>query len=159
MGLTWNEVETRIRRAEKAMETGNYKVIKGQSPKTFHVINGDPQQTTPYVVTFDNATGACTCPDYANRGGPACKHTALVVLSQWPDAFERWKQKVEALCEEEQTHAPPEAPDLEGVIRFAVENQAQHHLAQFVAQLRQLADSLEAEIAAIVLDSASPNQG
>ena len=48
--LTWNEVSARIRRAKDAMEFGQYRLTKGQSPSTFHVWNGDPQQEEAYVV-------------------------------------------------------------------------------------------------------------
>jgi hypothetical protein len=153
MTLTWTEVATRIQRAQSALESGQYRITKGQSsPKMFHVWNGDPEQREAYVVRFEpNATGTCTCPDYAHREGPACKHTAMVVQSQWPTAFERWQQKVKDLCQPEQEApaSPVLSPsDVEDAVRHVVELQIQP-TRQLVASLRDLADKLEQEMATL----------
>ena len=110
MALTWSEVEERIERAREGLKSGRYKVLRvkpiedGES--RFIVRNGDG---VPYAVSFRNGkpTGVCTCPDFIGRKGPACKHTAMVVLAEWPDAFDRWTEKVKALCRPVEPEEPP----------------------------------------------------
>jgi len=111
MALTWPEVQARIERAREGLKSGQYKIRRVEplegSESRFIIENGDG---VPYAVSFrgDKPTGACTCPDFIGRKGPACKHTAMVVLDQWPDAFERWAEKVRALCKP--VEALPEEP-------------------------------------------------
>lgn len=142
MALTWNEAEARIERARKALETGQYTIEPAASPSAkaaFAVYNGENANGDPYTVTFDEAhpTGTCTCPDFRERGGPACKHTAMVVLGQWPQQFDRWQKKV---------RDQSLAQTIEQALA-AVETQAQCRAT--IAELHQLADRLDAEITAM----------
>ena len=82
-------IAERIERARQAPLT-----VTVKTDKVFVVANGDGHA---YEVAFaQTPLGACTCEDFATRGGllAMCKHTAAVVLSQWPDNFDRWEARV-----------------------------------------------------------------
>lgn len=101
------DILTRLKRAEEAIASGRYSVTKVDR-STFTVINGDGDV---YNVSFsDTGTGVCSCPDFAKRGGPVCKHIALVVRTYFPAHYERWKNKVLALAEDAQAEQTPEQP-------------------------------------------------
>jgi single-strand DNA-binding protein len=119
--LTWREVEARIERAREALASGQYRVREvaptdaarpAGAVATFAVRNGRSEQGQPYTVAFyeNRPSGTCTCPDFAGRGGPACKHTALVVLATWPERFARWVELVRAQCAPEEPAPPPDEP-------------------------------------------------
>lgn len=68
--------------------------VTAKTDKVFTVANGDGRA---YEVSFAQApVGACTCDDFTTRGAllAMCKHTAAVVLAQWPDNFDRWETRV-----------------------------------------------------------------
>ena len=101
--LTWPEVQARIGRARAGIESGQYKITYLPDHPTpdeghfrFTVENGDG---VLYSVSFHDGKplGACTCPDYI-RYRTACKHIAMVVLTRWPERFDRWAEKVRAMC-------------------------------------------------------------
>jgi hypothetical protein len=59
------------------------------------------QDGQTYEVDFRSVkTGVCTCPDFQKRGDKlhVCKHTARVVLDEWPDNYERYQAKVRELA-------------------------------------------------------------
>lgn len=71
--------------------------VTALTDKVFTVANGDGNA---YEVSFtQTSTGACACEDFTTRGRLLCmcKHTAAVVLTQWPDNFARWAAKVREL--------------------------------------------------------------
>jgi hypothetical protein len=143
MALTWTEVEARIQRARKALEAGQYEIEQVGHPTAkaaFEVRNGENAGGAPYTVAFyeDHPTGQCTCPDYQGRGGPACKHTAMVVLGQWPQQFERWQQRLRELCAPEQepeSAAPQPDPDLARSVEQAVREAVHDALSTLEEQL------------------------
>ena len=74
--------------------------ITVKADKVFVVTNGSGHA---YEVSFLQApTGVCACEDFMARGKylHACKHTAVVVLTQWPDNFDRWEARIRAMAEE-----------------------------------------------------------
>ncbi|MDR7574510.1 MAG: ArdC-like ssDNA-binding domain-containing protein [Armatimonadota bacterium] len=94
--LTRAEVWKRWERACQALASGEYR-IQRLAPRLFAVSNGDGRE---YQVSFEeNPLGACSCPDFAKRGGP-CKHVAMAVLTAWPQAAERWREKALAQAAE-----------------------------------------------------------
>jgi len=92
--------------------------VKVVADRKFAVTNGEGGA---YEVDFTATnTGVCNCPDFQSRGSllHACKHTARIVLEQWPAAYERYQVKVRELAtasitakaraaEAEATQAPP----------------------------------------------------
>ena len=97
-------------RIAKARAGGMAVTAKGE--KLFTVTNG---AKSAYTVDFRSiATGVCSCEDFAARGKVlhACKHSAAVVLTQWPDACDRWETKIQALAEES-VRALPTDPEPE----------------------------------------------
>ena len=158
MALTWSEVEERIERAREGLKSGRYKVLRvkpiedGES--RFIVRNGDG---VPYAVSFRNGkpTGVCTCPDFIGRKGPACKHTAMVVLAEWPDAFDRWTEKVKALCrpvepeEPEPERQPAQAPTVPAEIVETAVRKAVHDALSTLEE--QLASVIAREVERAVL--------
>jgi hypothetical protein len=131
--LTWPEVETRIERARGDLDAKSYTVreVENDTPtakaaqalNTFAVRNGK-QDAPTYTVAFyeDARTGKCTCPDF-RKHGPACKHTALVVMGQWPGQLERWQEQVHALCAadpEPEPQDPQQPQDIEALVREKV---------------------------------------
>lgn len=86
---------------------GGFKVVV-KTAKRFAVTNGEGGA---YETDFSAAnTGVCDCPDFVSRGKHlhACKHTAAVVLDQWPNAWERWEDKVRALARASIAQLPAE---------------------------------------------------
>jgi len=95
--------------------------VKTLADRKFAVTNGEGGA---YEVDFTATnTGVCNCPDFQSRGGllHACKHTARIVLEQWPAAYERYQVKVRELAtasitakaraaEAEATQSPPTEP-------------------------------------------------
>ena len=72
--------------------------VKVVADRKFAVTNGEGGA---YEVDFTATnTGVCNCPDFQSRGGllHACKHTARIVLEQWPAAYERYQAKVRELA-------------------------------------------------------------
>ena len=72
--------------------------VKTLADRKFAVTNGEGGA---YEVDFTATnTGVCNCPDFQSRGGllHACKHTARIVLEQWPAAYERYQAKVRELA-------------------------------------------------------------
>ena len=72
--------------------------VKTLAERKFAVTNGDGGA---YEVDFTATnTGVCNCPDFQSRGSllHACKHTARIVLEQWPAAYERYQAKVRELA-------------------------------------------------------------
>jgi hypothetical protein len=93
-------------RIAKARAGGFQVVVKTE--KRFVVTNGEGGA---YEADFSGInTGVCTCPDFKTRGRylHACKHTAAIVLDQWPNAFERWEVKVRALARASIAQLPAE---------------------------------------------------
>jgi uncharacterized Zn finger protein len=87
---------------------GSLQVV-ARTATRFAVTNGEGGA---YEADFSAAnTGVCDCPDFASRGRylHACKHTAAVVLSQWPAAWDRWESKVRALARASIAQLPAEA--------------------------------------------------
>jgi len=87
---------------------GGFKVV-AKTDKRFVVTNGEGGA---YEADFSGTnTGACNCPDFASRGRylHACKHTAAIVLDQWPGAFERWEAKVRTLARASIAQLPAES--------------------------------------------------
>ncbi len=86
---------------------GSLQVV-AQAEKRFVVTNGEGGA---YEADFSGTnTGVCDCPDFASRGRylHACKHTAAVVLAQWPAAWDRWESKVRALARASIAQLPAE---------------------------------------------------
>ena len=86
---------------------GSLQVV-AQTEKRFVVTNGEGGA---YEADFSGTnTGVCDCPDFASRGRylHACKHTAAVVLAQWPAAWDRWESKVRALARASIAQLPAE---------------------------------------------------
>lgn len=82
-------IAERIERARQAPPRVTAKTLS-----VFAVANGDGNA---YEVSFaQTPTGVCTCEDFTTRGAllAMCKHTAAVVLAQWPDNFDRWETRV-----------------------------------------------------------------
>ena len=72
--------------------------VKVVADRKFAVTNGEGGA---YEVDFTAMnTGVCNCPDFQSRGSllHACKHTARIVLEQWPSAYERYQVKVRELA-------------------------------------------------------------
>jgi len=72
--------------------------VKTLADRKFAVTNGEGGA---YEVDFTATnTGVCNCPDFQSRGSllHACKHTARIVLEQWPAAYERYQVKVRELA-------------------------------------------------------------
>ncbi len=72
--------------------------VKTLAERKFAVTNGNGGA---YEVDFTATnTGVCNCPDFQSRGSllHACKHTARIVLEQWPAAYERYQAKVRELA-------------------------------------------------------------
>ncbi len=97
-------------RIAKARAGGVKLTVKAD--KVFVVTNGSGHA---YEVSFLQApTGICACEDFMARGKylHACKHTAVAVLTQWPDNFDRWEAKVRSMAEESVRALPadPEPP-------------------------------------------------
>jgi hypothetical protein len=146
--LTWHEVESRIERAREALEAGQYTIrkVEGLSTAeavkaiaTFAVRNG-ASDGTPYTVVFyeDCRTGKCTCPDFEQREGPACKHVAMAVLAEWPDRFEAWANKVRELCAPEpEAETEPQVPaeQLHAAVKQAVHEALLHLEEEITAAL------------------------
>ncbi len=160
MALTWPEVAQRIERAREGLKSGRYD-IKRVEPLVegeyrFIVTNGDG---VPYAVSFrgDKPTGVCTCPDFIGRKGPACKHTAMVALSEWPDAFGRWTEKVKALCrpaepeesEQPEPQQPTQTPTVPAEVVEAAVRKAVHDALSALEE--QLASVIAQEVERAVL--------
>jgi len=97
-------------RIAKARAGGVKLTVKAD--KVFVVTNGSGHA---YEVSFLQApTGVCACEDFMARGKylHACKHTAVAVLTQWPDNFDRWEAKVRSMAEASVRALPadPEPP-------------------------------------------------
>lgn len=87
---------------------GGLKIV-AKADKQFVVTNGEGGA---YEADFSGTnTGVCNCPDFASRGRylHACKHTAAIVLDQWPGAFERWEAKVRTLARASIAQLPAES--------------------------------------------------
>jgi hypothetical protein len=87
---------------------GGFKIV-ARADKRFVVTNGEGGA---YEADFSGTnTGVCNCPDFASRGRylHACKHTAAIVLDQWPGAFERWEVKVRTLARASIAQLPAES--------------------------------------------------
>ena len=72
--------------------------VKTLADRKFAVTNGEGGA---YEVDFTATNmGVCNCPDFQSRGSllHACKHTARIVLEQWPAAYERYQARVRALA-------------------------------------------------------------
>ena len=72
--------------------------VRTLADRKFAVTNGEGGV---YEVDFTvTNTGECNCPDFQSRGSllHACKHTARIVLEQWPAAYERYQAKVRELA-------------------------------------------------------------
>jgi len=105
--------------------------VTEKADKVFAVANGNGED---YEVSFAaTSTGACTCEDFTTRGKllAMCKHTAAVVLAQWPDNFERWETKIRELSaaaiaalpddpEPELASAPPAPATVDAALVAAV---------------------------------------
>jgi hypothetical protein len=160
--LTWKEVESRIERARQALEAGQYTITKldglptAEAVKaiaTFSVRNGTGDGD-PYTVVFyeDCRTGKCTCPDFEQREGPACKHIAMTVLHEWPDRAEAWADKVRELCAPE-PEAGPQATVPAEQLRAAVEQAVHEALLQTEEQITAtLAPEIERLTLGILVD-------
>lgn len=146
MALTWTKVQTRIERAHEGLETGAY-TVRLESEAAGATRYRVAYKRTSYVVAFDEncRTGTCTCPDFCDTRGPACKHTAMVVLDQWPDSFDRWCGQVRALCAGEPALIPytPPADRIEAMIHQVVHD-------ALSAMEGQLVDRLVREVHATV---------
>jgi hypothetical protein len=146
--LTWTEVEARIERAREALETGQYTIRKVEglptaeavkAIATFAVRNGS-DDGDPYTVCFYETcrTGKCTCPDFEQREGSACKHVAMTVLHEWPDRFKAWADKVRELCAPEpEAETEPRVPaeQLQAAVKQAVHEALLHLEEQITAAL------------------------
>ena len=72
--------------------------IRALTDRQFAVTHGDGGS---YDVDFTTTpTGVCTCPDFQSHGSllHACRHTARIVLKQWPAAYARYQAKVRELA-------------------------------------------------------------
>lgn len=72
--------------------------VRTLADRKFAVTNGEGGV---YEVDFTvTNTGECNCPDFQSRGSllHACKHTARIVLEQWPAAYERYQARVRVLA-------------------------------------------------------------
>lgn len=89
-----------------------------KADRQFVVANGEGGV---YAADFSKTnTGVCNCPDFVSHGRylHACKHTAAIVLDQWPDAFERWEAKVRALVRAGIAQLPADSePELPSAVK------------------------------------------
>jgi len=154
--LTWSQVEARIARARQALDGGRVTIRSVDVPTaraagataTYAVRNGENAGGDPYIVAFyeRTPTGVCSCPDFQATQGPACKHTAMVVLAEWPNSLGRWKARVRTLCASAPERAPapqpepqiaPPAADVETMIRQVVHERLSAMEAQITATIAQ----------------------
>ena len=152
--LTWSQVEVRIERARQALDAGQYTIRSVDVPTakaagataTYAVRNGDSANGDPYIVAFyeRTPTGVCSCRDFQATKGPACKHTAMVVLAEWPNSLSRWKAKVRTLCAPEPEPAPQPEPqdtplsaEVETMIRQVVHERLSAMESQITATIVQ----------------------
>lgn len=150
--LTWQKVERRIECAREALEASQYTIKRLDGLPTAEAVKAiatyavrkGAGEDAPYTVVFYETipTGKCTCPDFKKHSGPACKHTAMVVLDEWPDRFEKWQDLVRELCAPEpEPQAKPEpqvtvpAERLHAAVKQAVHETLQEMEGKITATL------------------------